>query len=140
MVRSFNPYVLGIVALTFAVFASSRMALAQTAFNVDHKSVASADHTVDTLTGEITCAAGDSAVVAADVIQAKSGTIGFGITATLTCTGSSQSWSLDVPVVFPATGEYDNGPATAVATGEDVTAGTFLEVVDGIVITGANNH
>src|SRR5579863_7832573 len=135
MARSFKPCASGIVAVLCTVLATSGMALAAvTAFNVDHKSVASTDHSLDTVTGEITCTVGDTAFVPVNLAQGKSGNFGFG-SVILTCTGSSQLWSVSVPVIFPTGGHYDNGPATVFSDGLDATDGSEVFITVGIVIT-----
>ncbi len=143
MVRRLRLDAFGSCAVVIALLCGGGLARATvTSLSVDHKAVASADHTVVTVTGILVCTKGDTAQVAADVVQAKSGTLGFGATPPpgFICTGSAQPYSVDVPVAIPAGGEYDNGPATGIVDAVDITDGTDQVAIAKLVITGANNH
>lgn len=123
----------------FAVVSSGGGAHAAiTSFSIDHKAVATAArHTGTTVRGEIECTAGHTASLLAAVIQAKAGAAGTGVSTLFTCTGSSQEWSIDVPVAFPSGGTFSNGPATAAAIANDTTDHATQTVINGIVTTGA---
>jgi hypothetical protein len=118
----------------FSVVAPAHAAI--TAFNIDHKAVATAGHGGTTVSGEIQCTAGDTAELLAAVIQAKAGAAGTGFSTLFTCTGASQAWSIDVPISFPSGGDFRNGPATAAAIANDTTDHATQTLINGIVSTG----
>jgi len=101
-----------VVALAAAV--ASAVALASVnAVTFDKTASLSADHTVATVTGQAQCTGGDdsgNAAVTAEVLQSKGQGLNIGVgSSTIACDGTTQSYSVLVPV---QAGQYQPGRAT----------------------------
>lgn len=96
------------------------------------------DYTRITVTGSLVCSQTDQVSFEVLVLQAKSNTLGVGIGG-VNCTGSPQTYSVDVDVTHPDNGAYENGLAFVFIDATDQTDKTDLSLVTKLAITPPNN-
>jgi len=97
-----------------------------TALTVNPSAQLSADRTMVTVTGTVTCTFGDSVQVSAQLFQSSGRilTIGTGSSGALSCIGAPQLWTAVAPALV---GAYKPGPANVLVSAFDTTDGTSTQ-------------
>jgi hypothetical protein len=112
-----------VLALSLALYGTASASVSS--LTLDTKADLAASKTAVVVSGTIVCSGGDSVDVSVIITQSSGQVDAAGSgSATVTCSGTVQTWSATVQVVIGAA--FKHGPATAIFSAFDNTDSTFF--------------